>query len=808
MLLPLNWLREFVPYEGDAQTLGDRLTMLGLELEEITNPFAEIEGIVVGHVVECEKHPDSAHLSITKVDVGTEVLDIVCGAPNVARGQKVPVAPVGCTLPGGLTIKKTKLRGQPSHGMICSERELGLTEDHSGIWVLADSAKVGQKLVDALGMETQVLDIGITPNRGDCLSILGLAREVALAFDLPLALPNIPFEECAIKAVEAVTIKVEDAEKCPLYMARVLENVTIARSSDHLRFRLLAAGMRPISNIVDATNYVMLGFGQPLHAFDLDMVRGRTVIVKNANEGEKVITLDGQERTLTSRDLTIRDTERAIALAGVMGGLETEITEKSTRVLLECATFQPQTVRHTAKRLGIPSEASYRYERGVDQGIAPHAVDFAAALMAGLGGSAVRVYEGVSKDEPKPFVPVSTRFRTHRCDTLLGQDMDPAFCVRTLEKVGCTVEAETKDEWSVLTPSHRPDLTREADLIEEIARVYGVDRFEPTLPAMTRSIERAGMPEPEFSFWRRIRHWGAGLGLNEVINYNFVGNADLDRLKLEKENRIQLMNPLSSELDVMRTALVPGLLNSLRNNVAQGHTSLRLFELAHVFHADENSDTTATEPGRIGFLLHGDRFDSAWPQAQASMDYLDVKGVVEHFFNFLHIGGIQYVAEDAATNASHGWLRPAVSIFAPLSGRNVKVGEMGRVVPEIADDFHARQDVWVAELDLTALREIHDAVRITFQPLPVYPPVRRDITLAVPYSLPARNVLDAIAAMKLPLLEEAHLHDVYAPEKEETRKLTFRMTFRHGKRPLEDAEVDKQRDKIAKHLTEALPVEL
>ncbi|CAK7001232.1 MAG: Phenylalanine--tRNA ligase beta subunit [Desulfovibrio sp.] len=800
MLLPLNWLREFVPYEGTAQNLGDRLTMLGLELEEVTNPFAAIGEIIIGHVVACEKHPDSDHLSVTKVDVGTEVLDIVCGAPNVAKGQKVPVAPVGSTLPDGLVIKKAKLRGQPSFGMICSERELGLTDDHSGIWVLDSSLQPGQKLVDALKMETEVLDIGITPNRGDCLSILGLAREVALAFDLPLTMPRIAFEECAKKAAEAVTIKVEDAEKCPLYMARILENVAISQSPDWLRFRLLAAGMRSISNIVDATNYVMLGFGQPLHAFDLDTVRGGTVIIKNAHEGEKVVTLDGQERTLTARDLTIRDTERAIALAGVMGGFDTEITDKTTRVLLECATFQPQTVRHTARRLGIPSEASYRYERGVDQGIAPYATDFAAALMANLGGSSVCVYQGVSKDEPKPFAAVPAKFRTTRCDKLLGQEMDPAFCLKTLEKIGCQVQADDKDEWTVLPPSHRPDLSREADFIEEVARVFGVDRFEPTLPAIMHSIDRAGMPESEFAFWRRIRHWGAGLGLNEVINYSFVGNADLDRLNLDAENRIQIMNPLSSELDVMRTALIPGLLTSLRTNVAQGNTGLRLFELAHVFHADQNADTTTAEPGRIGFLLYGDRFDTAWPHSAGILEYPDLKGVVEHFLAFLHIANVRYVADEEP----HLWLRPAVSVFA---GKE-KIGCMGRVLPEIADEFHARHDVWVAELDLTALRKLYDAVHIRFEPLPVFPPVRRDITLAVPYTLPADDVLKDIAAMKLPLLEEAHLHDVYAPSGEETRRLTFRMTFRHASRPLEDAEVDKQRDKIAKHLTESLPVSL
>ena len=800
MLLPLNWLREFIPYEGDAESLGDRLTMLGLELEELVHPFAAIKDIVVGHVVECGQHPDSDHLSVTRVDIGSEVLDIVCGASNVAKGQKVPVAPVGATLPGGLVIKKTKLRGAPSCGMICSERELGLTEDHSGIWVLDASLKPGTRLIDALGLETDVLDIGITPNRGDCLSVLGLAREAALAFDLPLTLTPSPLAETATKAADAVSIRVENGERCPLYMARVLENVAIQKSPDWLRFRLIAAGMRPISNIVDVTNYIMLGYGQPLHAFDLDTVRGGKIIVSCAADGEKFITLDGQERTLTSRDLTIRDTERAIAIAGVMGGLDTEITDKTARVLLECATFQPQSVRHTARRLGIPSESSYRYERGVDQGLAPFALNQAAALMASVGGDSVSVYSGISKDEPRPWKSESTRFRMARCNKLLGQEMGSDFCLKTLEKLGCAVDTSNAAEWAVSGPSHRPDLTREADMIEEIARVHGVDRFEPTLPAIPHTIERAGAPETEFAFWRRIRKWGAGLGLNEVINYSFTGNADLDRLNLPKDNRIQIMNPLSSELDVMRTELAPGMLTALRNNLTQGNAGLRLFELAHVFHADKASATTAREPGRIAFLLYGDRFDAAWPHTQGIMDYQDLKGVVEHFLTFLHCKNATFTVDETP----HPWLRPSVTVRV----NDADVGVMGRIQPEIADAAHARHDVWSAELDLNILRTLHDSVNVKFSPLPVFPPVRRDITLAVPYSLPAQAVLDAIAAMNLPLLEEAHLHDVYAPENEDARRLTFRMTFRHAQRPLEDAEVDKQRDKMAKQLTESLPVTL
>ena len=801
MLLPLNWLREFVPYEGDAAALGDRLTMLGLELEELARPFDGIKDVVVGYVAECARHPEADKLSVCRVDIGAEVLDIVCGAPNVAAGQKVAVAPVGATLPNGMTIKKAKLRGAPSNGMICSEAELGLTEDHTGIMVLDPALQPGQKITDALNLETEVLDIGITPNRGDCLSVLGLARETALAFDLPLTLPAVHLAEDIRKASDAVSISVEDAAGCPVYMGRVLENIGIRKSPDWLRFRLLAMGMRPISNIVDITNYIMLGFGQPLHAFDYDKVHGHKIVVTRAKDGDVFTTLDGQERKLTAKDLTICDGVGPVALAGVMGGIESEITDASTRVLLECAIFNPPTVRHTARRLGIHSEASYRYERGVDQGLAPYCLDLAASLMASdIGGDAVTLLAGIARHEPRPWQSPSTRFRKERCNQLLGQVMDEAFCTKTLEKLGCTVDASDKAEWMVSTPSSRPDLTREADLIEEIARVHGVDRFEPTLPAMMPSLARAGIPETEFAFWRRIRAWGSGLGLNEVINYSFAANTDLDKLGLPREERIQVLNPLSSELDTMRTRLIPGLLTTLRNNLAQGNTGLRIFELAHVFHADARSDTTALEPGRIGFLVYGDRYDASWPHQAGIMDYADIKGIVEHFLTFLHLEKAVFSAD----TAEHPWLRPAVTVTV---GKTV-IGNIGRISPDIADEYHARHDVWAAELDLNALRSLHDAVKVTFAPLPVFPPVRRDVTLAVPYSVPAQIVLDAVAAMHLPLLEKAHLHDSYTPDTEQDRRLTFRLTFRHGQRALEDAEVDKQRDKIIKQLTDTLPVTL
>ncbi len=798
MLLSMNWLREFVPYEGDAETLGAKLTMLGLELEEICRPFDGIRDVVVGHVVACAKHPEADKLSICRVDVGTEILDIVCGAPNVAAGQKVAVAPVGASLPNGMTIKKAKLRGAPSHGMLCSEVELGLSEDHSGIMVLSPDAVPGRKLTEALALDTEVLDIGITPNRGDCLSVLGLAREVAVAFGLPLRLPQPKTPENGQSANDLLRIDIADGELCPLYQGRILENIRVAKSPDWLRFRLLAVGQRSLSNIVDVTNYILFGLGQPLHAFDLDTLSGGRIIVQPALPGEKFRTLDGQERILEATDLTIRDEKGPIALAGVMGGLDSEVTAGSRRIFLECATFNPSVIRKTARRLGLHSEASYRYERGVDQGIAEYAMESAAMLMAELGQGSI--LPGVVKAEPQPWKNAVLPFRPQRCSDLLGQEMDPAFCRETLEHLGCEVAVPSPDTWSVTAPSYRRDLEREVDLIEEVARIYGMDRFEPTLPKVSRPLTRSEARDSEYTFWKRIRHWGKGLGLNEIIHYSFVGQKDLDRLGLPQAERLPIGNPLTSDQDVLRTRLAPGLLNILRNNLAQGVTGLRLFELAHVFHADASQETGANEPARLGILLHGDRFDTLWPHQQADAGYADLRGVIEHLLASLHLGKARFDREEE----EHPWLSPAVRLT--LRGENL--GSLGRVKPEIADYYYARKDVWIAELDLDRIRSLAEGAAIRFAPLPVFPPVKRDITLAVPFDLPAQDILECIRGMKISILEDAELIDVYLPEQDNERRLTFRMTFRHGKRTLEDAEVDKQRDAVARHVTATLPVRL
>ncbi|NCD24849.1 MAG: phenylalanine--tRNA ligase subunit beta [Deltaproteobacteria bacterium] len=793
MLLSLNWLREFVPYEGTAQALADRLTMLGLEVEEIADPFASLEKMVVGHVVERAAHPSSDHLSVCKVDIGTgEFLDIVCGAPNVAAGQTVPVAPVGTIMPNGLEIKKAKLRGQPSCGMICSERELGLGEGHDGIMVLDAGLRPGTPLCAALGLERVVLDVSITPNRADCLSVLGLAREVAAAFALPLTMPEISVAESG-DPFQGFRIE-PDPALCPLYQARLIRDVTIGPSPEWLRYRLLAVGQRPIGNIVDVTNYVMLELGQPLHAFDRDLLRGQRIRVGLAEDGMRLITLDGQERELTGRDLLIWDDERPVALAGVMGGANSEISATSSTVLLESAVFDPASIRKTARRLGLSSEASFRFERGVDQAGNTLAMNRAASLMAALSGGAVA--PGVAKGEPRPFQRKVIGFSPVKATDLLGQDMPVDFCRQTLTRLGCAVEDQTLP-WAVTAPSFRLDLEREVDLIEEVARVYGMDRIEAVLPTVNKNLADLDKIDPTFAFLNLIKDWGKGAGLAEAVNYSFVGTADLDRCGLPREGRVFICNPLSEEMNVLRTDLVPGLLNTLRQNISQDNVRVRVFEVAHVFSQDSSSDTQTREGNRLAILLHGGRFPGRHPYPDGRLGYADIKGLVEHLLLTLHLGCGEF-----GRGGEHAYLTPEIVVTV----RGEAVGRVGMIREALAEDYLARAEVWYADLDVDALMRLHRAAFVTFAPIPKFPVVRRDMTLIASPELAVGTILDAVLALREPLLEEVFLADVYEPRQSGERNLTFRFVYRHAEKTLKDKEVDKVNNRIGQHLSSTLPV--
>ena len=550
-------------------------------------------------------------------------------------------------MPGGMVIKKAKLRGVPSFGMICSERELGLSEDHNGIMVLPEGFKVGTRLIDALDLDTEILEIGITPNRGDCLSVLGLAREAALAFKLPLTLPKVHVEAQGSDWASEWAVNIPNPDLCPFYQLRLVEGVTIRQSPMWMRHRLHAVGVRPISNIVDVTNYILMELGQPLHAFDRDKLEGGRTEISVARDGERLVTLDGQEQ-INSR----------------------------------------------------------------------FAMDRAVSLMAELSGGVVRT--GACTQEPKLWVAPHPRFRVQRTVELLGMDVEPAFCADTLERLGCGLDRSDEADWKVTTPSWRSDLSREVDLIEEIARVKGMDTIPETLPAVSRPLDRFGQPESRYGFLSRIKAWGRGLGLNEAENYSFVGHKELDHLGLSKEGRIDIINPLTEEQNVLRTEIAPSLLQNVRTNIAHGNMGVRLFEVANVFEADPASQTTAKESARLGMVMYGSLYDTAWPNAEIDAGYADIRGLVEHFAAFLNLSAPVFTRDEN----THPFLAPCVRVT--VDGKHV--GVVGQVKTQLADAYHARKPIWLAELDLETLWELHRAARIVFKALSRVPGVqpRRD----------------------------------------------------------------------------------
>lgn len=814
MLLSLSWLREFTPYEGDASQLTDLLTMLGLEVEEIKRPFTGLEAVLVGKVVEKKVHPGANKLSLCRVDIGSEILDVVCGAPNVDVDQFVPLAPVGVTLPDGTKLRKAKIRGEVSHGMILSEAEMGLSQESSGIYVLPfreGEINPGERFISALKLDEEVLDVAITANRGDCLSVLGLARETAAALNLPLTLPPADFNIVADANEINLSIEINDPQTCPLYMGRVIQKVKIAKSPDNIRFRLHAVGQRPVNTVVDITNYVLFEIGQPLHAFDLGLIKSERIVIRLAHDGEEIVTLDGENRKLTAKDLLICDDDRPVALAGVMGGQNTEIRQDTQDVFLECAVFNPTLVRGTSRRLSLKSEAAYRFERGVDQAGSHFAMNRAAHLFSRIAGGMISSW--AQTVEPRPHVPVKTIFRPQKASSILGLDTDQKFdadfCRQCLKNLGCRIGEIDSPSWEIETPSWRNDLAREVDLIEEVGRFYGLDKIEPELPKFsqikldsTSSVEKdkkaAAYLYPAFAgsyvFFQKLRNILAGIGFKEAITYSFVSAEELDAWNepmAGKESLVRVANPLSEEGSVMRTCVSVGLMRSVKINLSNGNQDLRLFEIARTFHSDPGSETGVCEQDSLAMVITGSRRPEEFPFKNELVDFADIKGALDALLLSLGLTGGTYRVL-LASKDKH-WLSPA----AEVSIKNRRLGVIGRLRPELADLYHARSDVFLAEIDLLTLREISEEQKTSYQSLAKFPPVRRDLTLPLPLSRPAEDILKALDHIKEPLLEEAQLVDIYLPENSQEKNLTIRLTYRHPHRTLQDKEVDAVQEKIA-----------
>jgi phenylalanyl-tRNA synthetase beta chain len=782
MKVTLDWLREFIDLPSDDPAeIGVVLESLGLEVESwepITHRFSDV---VVGKVVEVKPHPDADKVRLTKVDIGSEVLDIVCGAWNFEGGATVPVAVPGAVLQGDVTIGERDIRGVTSHGMICSEVELELGDDADGIMVLdADYPdavnRLGRPFESLLPVGDVVFDIDVTPNRPDCMSVYGIARELAAYYATPLRVPEFPLDTANDPAETAVTILDEVA--CPRFVGRELDGIVVGRSPHWMRARLAAVGVRPINNVVDASNYAMIELGHPTHAFDRDRL-GETIIVRRAEPGESITTLDDIHRQLEPGDIVVADAENPVAVAGVMGGAETEVHDGTTKVLIEAAYWDPPSILLTGRRLDLRSEASARFERGMDPEACRHAADRVAQLLATYAGGQVR---GVVDEYPAPPSRKIVELSMAEIKRLLGIELDPAAAADYLRRLGFTVDVG--DPLVVTVPTRRPDVSRAADLIEEIARLYGYDR----IPGRLRTGTGGGLPFEEQRL-RKLRSVMAGAGYHEVFLFSFIGGPDLDRLGLPESDPartgIRVVNPLRDEEGVMRTTLLPGLLGAAALNRSRRVDDVQLFEIGKVFLPGIGK--LPEQPDRVGFVAAGTRA-AGWGRTGSGYDVYDATGLWETIADRLQLPdpGVRPIRRAPF----HPGRAAAVTIGDEM------VGIVGEIDPRVARDAGLEGRVIAGEIDLAPI--IIDRGPWQFSAPSQYPPQVFDLAFDLGDHVPARVVLAAIEDTAGELLERLEVFDVYTGSTmDEGRKsVAVKLTLRAPDRTLSDEETAPLRREI------------
>ena len=813
MKITLNWLKQYVDFNWSPAELTERLTMLGLEVEGVQKISAAFEGIVVAQVITRDKHPNADKLSVCRVNDGTGERQIVCGAQNFKAGDKVPLILPGASLPlkpgeqEPFTIKVGKLRGVESHGMMCSHEELGIDpasighQKEEGLLILRPEARVGQPFAEYLGRSGSdvVYDLEVTPNRPDLNSVIGIAREIAALTGHPLKLPEIKLPAGGEDVSRLVAVKVEDAALCPRYTARVIQGVKVGPSPEWLRSTLEKVGIRSISNVVDVTNYVMLEIGQPLHAFDYHLV-GRpgadspaTLLVRRAAAGEKFRTLDNQERTLTSEMLLIGDTQKGIALAGVMGGANTEINDQTVDVLIESACFSPTNIRRTSKALGLRSESSYRFERGADVGIGDWASRRAAQLILETAGG--QLAGGVVDAYPHPAQPKPLTLHFGRTKDLLGIAIPPADQAAFLNRLGLATIAQETGHGTFTVPTWRVDLKREVDLIEEVGRLFGVDQIPATPPRGALGTNAFDATYDQLAEARRIL---TGLGLNEAQGQTLVAK---EECRVKNEELVTLANPLSSDMDVLRPSLLPGLIHSLRHNVSRKNHDVALFEIGRVFAAVNGQ---VKEERRLAIALTGQRALSFWSgeERDAKFDSYDLKGLAEEFLDQFGLRGVAF-----AKRAETGSL--FLESAAVTLGGKLPLGELGQLLPPLAKKYDLRDAVFLAEFNLDLLISKRNPAK-SFKALPQFPSSRRDVAMLVPETVTHEAVLQAVKQAKAANLESVELFDVFRGKgiPEGQKSLAYAFTYRAADKTLTDADVNAAHEKVLNGLKTQLKAEL
>ncbi|MBM7582052.1 phenylalanyl-tRNA synthetase beta chain [Caldicoprobacter guelmensis] len=796
MLVPLKWLKEYVKVDVPVEQLAHRLTMTGTKVESITRLGEGISNVVVGKILEIKPHPNADKLVVCVVDVGKCKVQIVTGAPNVKEGQLVPVALDGATLPGGYKITATTLRGVESQGMLCSGEELGLTEEDypgagvDGILILQEEYPLGMDIKEALGLDDHVLEFEVTSNRPDCLSVIGIAREASVALNSSFTLPHIEVKPGIGDVNAEAKVVVEAPDLCPRYCARVVKDVKIGPSPRWMQRRLISAGVRPINNIVDITNYVMLEMGQPMHAFDLDKVAGRTIVVRTAREGERLVTLDDKERVLSPDMLVIADVEKPIGLAGVMGGANTEITDGTRNILLESALFDRGVIRQTAKALGIRSEASLRFEKGLDIHNARAALDRAVQLIQELGIGTV--VEGVIDVCHGSLEKRILEIPWKRVNSLLGLNLSADEMADILARLEFKVEV--KGEYMrIEVPSFRQDIEGVADIAEEVARIYGYNNIPMTLMEGTQSRGRKTRRQ---KLMDRVKDVLVGTGLYEVVTYSFTSPKVYGLLGITNPQLIpktvRILNPLGEDQSIMRTTLIPSLLEVLSRNRNRGMERCQIFEIGPAFLPKSLPlEDLPEEKPLLTIAEYG-----------LDLDYYDLKGKVEVLLDELGL-----LDEAEFVPHAHPTFHPGRTALLKIKGKGV--GLLGEIHPKVAKNFQLEVRVLVAELELDTLLDFAKEEK-RYRPLPKYPAVERDLALVVKKEVLAAQVENCIKELGGELLERVELFDVYEGRQipEGYKSIAYSLSYRAADRTLTDEEVNSLHDKIVKGLEQRLGARL
>jgi phenylalanyl-tRNA synthetase beta chain len=785
MKVSLSWLQAYVGLNLKVTELADALTMAGLEVEAVSDRYEYLSTVRVGRIIDVKPHPNADTLKVCDVDIGEEVISVVCGAPNVKTDMLAPCALPGTLFPKGVVLEKSVIRGKTSEGMLCSEIELSLGGNGRGIMELDRGLSKGDSLNQALGLSDPVLEIDLTPNRPDCLSIIGIAREVAALFGETLKYPEISLPESLDDIADHTSVSILDADLCPRYAAGLVFGITVRPSPFWLQDRLMSVGLKPINNIVDITNFVMMETGQPLHAFDFDRLAENRIVVRTARENETFVTLDGKERRLDPEMLMICDGEKPVALAGVMGGLNSEIEDATTNILLESAYFDPVSIRKTSKKTGLNTDASHRFERGVDPGGTVTALKRAMQLIGEIGGS--KCVQGIIDEYPAPISQKTVEMSIRRLNRYLGTRLDNAAVENYLDAIEFDVEKIDQDRFRVTPPSFRVDITRFEDITEEIARLFGYNNIETTFPLIPADTRH---PDKKIESRYRMKTMMTGLGFSEAINYSFVSQQSCEHLELPaddpKTKLVHVLNPISEDQAVMRTSLIPGLLQTMKYNLSQQNKNLKIFEIGHTFFHAGKDDRQPDEIEMLAGLWTGNRIDSAWFSKEIDCDFYDVKGIVEELLKDIGILNFTFARMPAT---SCFYTRPGHT--ARIVHENEPMGLVGEVHSKVILNYDLKQRAFIFELNLDRLiQSIPDTK--TARSIPKFPAISRDITLIIDKDIETYKIIQSAESFQEELVEDLHLFDVFEgnPIPKGKKSVSFRVTYRSLKETLEDNRVN------------------